>query len=115
MEMRKIKRKKEKEKKKYELYIGGYSVKDYLPILFFFSVLWAFYNIMYAIGDHNKWARFSVFYLGICFSLYHYSNASAKDHYKRDIARLNQEITKLESVRESDRHIIELLKKELEH
>lgn len=103
-----------KEKKKYMLCIGGYPLKDYLPILFLFSIFWAFGNIVTAIVDHNNWAMFSVFYLGICFSLYFYSNVSDKEDYKRDITRLNQEIGKLESLRESDKHIIELLKKELE-
>ena len=103
-----------KEKKKRELYIGGYPIKDYLPILFLFSIGWGAYIIVEAIGEHNHWARLALLYLGICFSLYFYSSENDKEDHKRQASRLNQEIRTLESIRESDKHIIELLEKELE-
>lgn len=101
-------------KKKREFYIGGYPIKDYLPIFFLFSIFGAIGNIVTAIGEHNDWARLSLFYLGICLSLYFYSNESEKEERKREIARLNQEIRKLESFRDADENIIKLLKQENE-
>lgn len=97
-----------------KLYIGGYPIKAYIYILFFFSVFGAIGIIEYAIGEHNVWARFALLYLLICFSLYHYSNATDKEDYKKQISRLNQKIRSLEDSIASDEQIINMLEKELE-
>lgn len=102
-----------KEKKKRGLYIGGYPIKDYLPILFFFSIIGAICVILSAIEKPNLWIEGSVIYLLLLFFLDHYGNTSDIQYKDHEIAELKQEIRKLESIRESDKHIIELLEKEL--
>ena len=105
---------KEKKRKKDEIYLNGYPIKEYLPILFFFSVIAAIYIIFSAIKNPNFWVEASAIYLLIAFFLYYYSNTSDIESKDHEIAQLKQEISKLESIRECDKHIIELLEKEVE-
>jgi len=100
-------------KKKKELYLFGSPIKDYMPIVFFFSVITAISIIISTIGEYNHWARISAIYLGICFVLYYCSSESDKQDNNYEIAQLKQKIRTLESNKQCDKNIIELLEKEL--
>lgn len=102
------------EKYKKEIYLFGYPIKDYRPIATFFSVITAISIILSTIENPNFWESISLLYLGLSFFLYHYSNSTDKQDKDTEIAQLKQEIRRLESCRKSDKHIIELLEKELE-
>ena len=67
-----------------------------------------------AIEKHSFFTNASAIYLLISFLLYHYSNTEDIRDKNRQITSLKQEISKLQSMTESDKHIVELLEKELE-
>lgn len=101
-------------KKKHEIYIFGYPLKGYLPIILFFSVAGAISIILGAIEEPNFWVEGASVYLLIVFFLYNYSTSSEIQSKDYEIAKLMQEIKKLEDMRKSNEFIIELLEKELD-
>ena len=101
-------------KKKHEIYLFGYHIKEYLPILFVFSIVWAMCEIGNTIGEDNHCARIAFYYLAFSFAFYFYSNQQDKESKKFEIAELNKEITKLERFAECDKQTIDFYKKELE-
>ena len=101
-------------KKKKELWYFGYPIREYLPLLHFFLCHFAAYIILDSADINNIWVIISAFYLGISFFLYYYSTEKDKQDRNREIAKLKQEIGRFESIRESDKHIIKLLKQENE-
>ena len=60
------------------------------------------------------WSGCAGVFMTLSAALYYYSVTEDKQHKDYEIAKLKQEIRKLESIREGDKHIIELLEKELE-
>jgi len=62
----------------------------------------------------NFWSECALGFMILSAALYYYSVTEDKQHKNYEIASLEQEIKKLESIREGDKHIIELLEKELE-
>ena len=106
------KQKKKKEKK--ELYFNGYPIKEYTPILFFFSIIAAISIIGNAIGEPTILEGGAILYLMITFFLYYNSTTSDKEYADRKIAELKQEIRRLESNIEGNELIIELLEKDIE-
>ena len=103
-----------KEKRKHDIYLFGHPIKEYLPILFLFSLVWSMSVIVEAIGEHNHLARFAFLYLGCSFGLYYYSNISDKEEHSFDVSRLNKKIRMLEISNETKKTTIELLEQELE-
>ena len=101
-------------KNKQEVYLFGYPIKEYIPILFFFSIMGAIASIVYEIDPDNLLAIGSAAYLLIAFFMYHYSNAQDLQDKDYKIAELNQEIRKLEVSKECFELDIQLLKNELE-
>ncbi len=114
-EQRKSKSRKIKNvKEKRELYIGRHPLKAYMPILFFFSIIAAIGIVLSAVENPTFWVAVAVGYLLIVFWLYYFSNNQDIQQKDREIAELKEEVRKLEDIRKSDKHIIELLEKELE-
>lgn len=101
-------------KEKRELYLFGYPIKGYIPILYFFSVIAAVNVVLESLDKDNFWVMLSIFYLGCSFAYYFYFNEKDKEEHKSEIAELNKKISHLEYLRESDKQTIKLLTKELE-
>lgn len=104
----------EKKKGKREFYLFGYPIKEYIPILFFFSIMGAIGCIVCEIDPDNLLALGSALYLLIAFFMYHYSNTQDLQDKDYKIAELNQEIRKFEVSKECLELDIQLLKNELE-
>ena len=101
-------------KEKRELFFNGHPVKEYTPILFFFSIIAAIGIIGNAIGEANFWEGLAITYLLIAFFVYYYSNTEDKRRADYEIVELNKKIRMLESEIEGNELIIKLLKKDIE-
>ena len=84
-----------KEKTKHELYLFGYPIKEWLPVLQFFLIDFAVYVVLSQIKNPNIWTYGSVIYLLISFLLYYYSNVDEKQQKDREIAELQHKIYNL--------------------
>ncbi len=102
-------------KKKKELWLFGYPIKDYVPILFFFSIIGAIGIILTSIENHNFWVEASTIYLLLAFSLWHYSTTDGIQRKDFEIADLKREVRNLEDIIEGNKNIIMLLEKEIEN
>jgi hypothetical protein len=107
-------KKPKKEKKQRVLYLFGYSLGEWMPVLLFFSVVGAVGIIGEAIGEYNIWAIISAVYLLTAFLLYHHSSTEEKQQKEREIAELKHEIYNLKDTIKGNKFIIELLEKELD-
>ncbi|MBQ4145304.1 MAG: hypothetical protein IJD36_01630 [Clostridia bacterium] len=105
--------KKQKEKNKRELYLWGHPIKEYIPIFEFYLIIGSIGIIISYVKD-NIWARGACIFLLLSFFLYHYSNTTDIEHKDNEIASLRQKIRNLEEIKDSDKHIIEMLEKKLE-
>jgi hypothetical protein len=101
-------------KKKHEVSLFGVRIKEYIPVLFFFSIIGAIGCIVCEIDPDNLLAMGSAIYLLIAFFMYHYSNTQDLQDKDYKIAELNQEIRKFEVSKECFELDIQLLKNELE-
>jgi predicted RNase H-like nuclease (RuvC/YqgF family) len=63
---------------------------------------------------NNFWFQCSIVLFALTASLYYYSNVSDKEDKNREIANLKHEVLKLQDINKSNKHIIEMLEKELE-
>ena len=88
-------KKNRKEKVKRELYIGKYPFSQYIPVIFFISIIAAI-GVLLSSVENNVWTIGSAVYLLLAFFLYHYSNNEDKLQKDNEIAELKQKIKKIE-------------------
>ena len=100
--------------KKYTVCLWGHPIREFIPIIFNLSIYLALYILLNEINTDNLLNIISLLYLGCAFSLYYCFATREKEDKASEIAALKREIRNLESIRESDKDIIELLKKQLE-
>lgn len=100
-------------KGKRKLYLFGYPIVEYVPILSFFFIIGAISIIIYAIDEDNILAQGASLFLSITFFIYHYSNTEDKRDKDNEIANLKAEIYKLKELSEGDKKYIKILEEKL--
>lgn len=89
--------KKDKENKNSKFYLNGYPIKEYLPVLFFFSIIVAISIILCSTEHPNFLLEASAIYLLIVFFLYYHSNMSDIESKDREITQLKRENKQLKT------------------
>jgi len=103
-----------KAKAKRELYLFGYPIKELLPVLQFFLSVGSI-GIILSSAQNTIWVQVASAYLLLSYCLYHYSVNDDKQQKDLEIAKLKHKIYVLQEGEKSNKHIIELLEKELEN
>lgn len=96
------------------MYLFGYPIEQWMPVLYFFIYLAAIICVAESI-EHNIIGWISSAFLLISFLFYNYFNSEDKQHKDYEIEELKREVQRLQESKQYYQWRIEKLEEELEN